>query len=163
MSVATIGDGTATATAVADQSPATTDSGPLTGSRWTPRPSDVARDGVVFELVSHLPYRGIEVACNGRDPKPGDHEFMDHVGVDGLRRVFRAESSPQRRVSGGSQVGGSSTTPCARRKSTATGVWVSLTSCGVRVLLIRSVHTPRQGKGCSVLGDGCPAELFDEP
>jgi hypothetical protein len=62
---------------------------------------------------------------------------------------------PSRRVSGGSQVGGSSKRPCARRKSTATVLSLSV-SCGVRVLLIRSVHTPRQCNAGCELGTGAP-------
>jgi hypothetical protein len=40
-------------------------------------PRDMDRAGMEFELVSHLPYRGIELACNGRKRMPGRHEFMD--------------------------------------------------------------------------------------
>ena len=144
----------------ADQSPATTGSGPLTGvvdrvrARW-PGMGWCSSWCRTFhtEVSRWRAMAGI--------PTPETMSSWITLGSMASGGV-PGRVKPSRRVSGGSQVGGSFMRPCARRKSTAT-VLSFVTSCGVRVFLIRSVHTPGQCKGCSVCGDGCPAELLDEP
>ena len=70
----------------------------------------------VFELVSHLPCRGIAVACDGRNTNPGDQELLNHVGNEGFRRrsgLSRALEEGQWSLPGRRLI----PRPCAPRKS----------------------------------------------